>query len=74
MKPESVEAMREVIKLAAEIHRALTDPTIDSGASVEEAHRLSTAANTLMLTVLCHELLDSELDLAQTLFDGLTVQ
>lgn len=48
--------MGHVGELTDEIHRLLESN------KMEEAHRLTTAANGLMLTVLCHELLDDELD------------
>ena len=71
MKPESIQAMGEVAILSEEIHRILTDRTLDTVSSTEEAHRLQTAANSLMLTVLCHELLDGEeIGLANMLFQA----
>lgn len=71
MKPESIEAMGEVAALSSEVHRILTNGNLDHDSTMEEAHRLTTAANSLMLTVLCHELLDGEMGLADTLFAGI---
>lgn len=72
MKPESIVAMGEVSRLSEEIHRLLTDHTLNAEVNVmQEAHNLTTAANSLMLTILCHELLDEgEINLPEQLFRG----
>lgn len=69
MQPESIEAMGEVAELSNAIHELLQRD--DSLETLEEAHRLTTAANSLMLTVLCHELLDGGVELSDVLFRGI---
>ncbi len=77
MKPESIVAMGHVYELTDEINRLLLSPD-EERENLNQAHRLTSAANGLMLTVLLHELLDDDGegsgDLAQQLFQGQTIQ
>ena len=74
MKPESIEAMGHVYELTEEINRLLLTDRLED---LQQAHRLTSAANSLMLTILCHEFLDDDVgpDLTTQLFgSGVPVQ